>query len=381
MLGHYKLIIDTHCDVYDLIKNYADEIFWNFENHDVVPDAIYIIGREQFRLNAARIVELTERGVIRPVLCNPVEGSETIVGQIKVIPNVTELVLKGQILIIGGGDMESKYPYLRFDWFLTRILKYQENITAQQQIGEIYSKQEKPYKFLFLNGRVRPHRKYLIERFDQNGLLNQSLWTNLDTASANTRHIKFEVNGEDLLRKHRNVQLLPEQYEVETFKNNVNTNIVNYSGFIKMKLFDNHWGDIYINPLPYIDTYFSLVTETVFNYPWSFRTEKIWKPVVMEHPFVAVANYGYYRDLHNLGFKTFSHLINEDFDLIDNSQDRIERIAEIVEDLCQQDLNLFLQQAQSVCNYNRHMLESISVEEEQKFIDNFFKFIKQYFYE
>jgi hypothetical protein len=52
--------------------------------------------------------------------------------------------------------------------------------------------------------------------------------------------------------------------------------------------------------LPYIDTYFSVVTETIFDYPYTFRTEKIWKPMIMGHPFVAAANRGYYRDLHSV---------------------------------------------------------------------------------
>jgi hypothetical protein len=114
--------------------------------------------------------------------------------------------------------------------------------------------------------------------------------------------------------------------------------------FVKNYLFKNTWGEVYLQAEPYVDTYFSLVTETVFNYPYSFRTEKIWKPIAMAHPFIVVANRGYYKDMRNLGFKTFGHVINESFDLIDNNQDRIERIAAVVEDLCQQDLASFLKE-------------------------------------
>jgi hypothetical protein len=35
---------------------------------------------------------------------------------------------------------------------------------------------------------------------------------------------------------------------------------------IKGKLFNNEWGEIYLNANPYLDTYFSLITETVFDY-------------------------------------------------------------------------------------------------------------------
>jgi hypothetical protein len=63
------------------------------------------------------------------------------------------------------------------------------------------------------------------------------------------------------------------------------------------------------------------VSETVFTYPYSFRTEKIWKPIAIGHPWIAVSNFGYYRDMHELGFKSFGHLIDEKFDLIYNNVD------------------------------------------------------------
>jgi hypothetical protein len=125
-----------------------------------------------------------------------------------------------------------------------------------------------------------------------------------------------------------------------------------------------------------------VVTETVFDYPYSFRTEKIWKPVAMGHPFIAVANLGYYRDLHNLGFKTFGHLIDETFDLIENSQDRVTRIATVVEDLCRQDLTQFLAAAEDICKYNQQHLAHMRGQVRKEFPERFFQFLRQYnFYE
>jgi hypothetical protein len=143
-------------------------------------------------------------------------------------------------------------------------------------------------------------------------------------------------------------------------------------------LFKHTWGEIYLRAEPYIDTYFSLVTETVFDYPYSFRTEKIWKPIAMAHPFVAVANRGYYRDLHNLGFQTFGHMIDESFDQIDSSQDRIERISAVVEDLCQQDLASFLKECYNTCKYNQQHLTHMRSEVRNEFPTRFKQFIAPY---
>ena len=172
------------------------------------------------------------------------------------------------------------------------------------------------------------------------------------------------------------IQYLAKKYEHPRYQSR--TEISTTDGFVKYDLFNNEWGEVYIEPQGYIDSFFSLVTETVFEYPYSFRTEKIWKPVAVGHPWVAVANQGFYRDIRNLGFQTFGHLIDESFDLIENNQDRIERIAELVEDLCQQDLATFLKECYNVCKYNQQHLAEMRIKVRQEFPDRFFKFLKQY---
>jgi uncharacterized protein YggL (DUF469 family) len=127
-------------------------------------------------------------------------------------------------------------------------------------------------------------------------------------------------------------------------------------GFVKHHLFGNTWGDAEVNPAPYIDTYFSVVTETIFDYPYTFRTEKIWKPMIMGHPFVAAANRGYYKDLHAAGFQTFGKLIDESFDQIDDPRDRANRIVDTVADICYNGAASFLEAAGSVCKYNYQQL-------------------------
>ena len=243
---------------------------------------------------------------------------------------------------------------------MDEISRYKQNTTAF-----------KPYKFLFLNGRSRSHRKYLIEYFKLTGLLDQSIWTNLDTVPAGSQKISLWHEDRDLLSTETPIQLLDSKYE---YYKDSKTELP-LTGFVKYQMFDNTWADIYLQAEAYLDTYFSLVTETVFEYPYSFRTEKIWKPIAIGHPFVVAANRGYYRDLQNLGFKTFGHLIDESFDLIDNDQERIERIAQIVTDLCRQDLSLFATAAQEVCLHNQQHLVEKSQEVKGSFVPRFQNFL------
>jgi len=102
------------------------------------------------------------------------------------------------------------------------------------------------------------------------------------------------------------------------------------------------------------------------------------KPLAMGHPFIIAANAGYYRDLRNLGFKTFDGIIDESFDQIDNAQARMNRVVSVVEDLCQQDLASFLRACYNVCKYNQQHLVEIREKHRKEFPDQFFQFINQH---
>ena len=168
MLGNRKLIIDTHCEIYSMIKNRADSIFWDFAKHvnsgQLIPNAVYIIGREQLRLNSGLVRQLVQDNTITIIFSNPHEGSATIKGHL-IQYGLLDLVDTGKISVITGGDQEPHWNYFQCDIFLNYILDYDENLAAIQEYQKLY-KSDRPYKFLFLNGRARPHRKYFLQRFN-----------------------------------------------------------------------------------------------------------------------------------------------------------------------------------------------------------------------
>jgi hypothetical protein len=355
MLGNRKLVLDTFCEVYDLLKPWADEEFWEFSTHEIIPGAVYLIGRQQINLNRDRIVELINNNIIKVIFSNPAEGSDTIINHCTFELKIKDLLLDKKISLIVGGDVPPEYPHLLYENFLPKVLDYNENYEAIEKYWNNYST-VRPYKFLFLNGRVRLHRRHMLERLS--ALLDQALWTNLDLG-----------NG--------SIKLLDSKYEFDKFNVNIDTNSLKWA---KSQLFGTEiWGDIYIEANPYIDTYFSLVSETVHRFPYSFRTEKIWKPVAIGHPFIAIANQGYYRDLHNLGFKTFGHVVDESFDQIENNMDRMERVATVVEDLCQQDLASFLNECYNVCKYNQQCLKELRIKVRKEFPQRFEQYINERF--
>jgi hypothetical protein len=365
-----KLVIDTWSEVYDLLKPYADGEFWNWAEVTPDPNTVYVVGRVVLKEHWTSITEWARAHPGRIVFCNPAEGSETIKLQLKRL-RIYNLVQEKTILLLTSGNLEPGFHELSTDCYFSNIVEYLENIAASKRSPDVYNKQDKPYDFLFLNGRLRPHRKYLIDQLRNLNLLDRALWTCLQT------QVDMPWTSTLVTDTTEPIRLLPSEYEIERAIPNLN--LIPSDNFVKHHLFNNTWGDAVVNPDAYIDTYFSVVTETIYDYPYTFRTEKIWKPILMCHPFIAVANTGYYRDLRHAGFKTFGHLINESFDSIDNSQDRMARIVATIQDICYNGASSFMTAAEEVCKYNQqHLREHNRCEREQLPI-NFARYINERF--
>jgi hypothetical protein len=252
---------------------------------------------------------------------------ESVITQWHVVQNqqYRSWVSQGKLRFITGGNAPAEISNLNSEHFLAATIGSQLYGTPLLN----YQTHTRPYKFLFTNRKVRPHRRYLVHRLYQEGLLDHSLWCNRE-AHTTWGHPDFNVNYTDT---NIPTQQLPLGYDPAQHPN---------------------WIDGVIVSQQFLDTWFTLVSETVFEPYASFRTEKFYKPVLAGHPFLVCANAGFYQDLHNLGFRSFGHLIDESFDVIINGKDRMDRLIDSVKWLCQQDLADFWNAAKEVCLYNQH---------------------------
>jgi hypothetical protein len=247
-------------------------------------------------------------------------------------------------------------------------VEYTENKAAQLQAALDY-KTHRPYEFLFLNGRLRPHRKYLIDHLRAQGMLSHALWTNLGS------QVELAFTSALDTGKTEPIRLLPPEYEIDRAVPQLNT--VADSGFVKHELFGNTWGDAIVNPRCYTDTWFSLVTETIYDYPHTFRTEKIWKPILMAHPFVVAANQGYLKDLRAAGFQTFHTLIDESYDQIGSPTARAERIIDTVRDISQSGAAEFWEASRDICKYNQQRLVEYNREQRALLPQNLLTYLNE----
>jgi hypothetical protein len=86
----------------------------------------------------------------------------------------------------------------------------------------------------------------------------------------------------------------------------------------------------------YNQSYYSIVAETTAFNTHNQYTEKLAKPILAQRLFVAFAGQYYLRNLRNKGFQTFSNVIDESYDNIEDSHTRYAWAWQQVEYLCSQ---------------------------------------------
>jgi hypothetical protein len=84
----------------------------------------------------------------------------------------------------------------------------------------------------------------------------------------------------------------------------------------------------------YVKSYVVLVLETVFTENKKHLTEKIFKPIAGNKPFILAGGYQNLKYLRRYGFETFGDLWNENYDEISDPTERIHSIVDLINNLC-----------------------------------------------
>jgi hypothetical protein len=182
--------------------------------------------------------------------------------------------------------------------------------------------------FVCFNKVDREHRLKLLERMMGNGLIDKGYYS-----FEGTDGLQDRING-----------MIPDEFP----------NIILNKDKLPLRLNIN---ENRVNPVDIIsddikyhrDSHFSIVTETIFYKDYRtvkynagqyadsmFITEKTYRCMILEHPFIALARPGLLKELKNSGYKTFSPYINEAYDDIENDQDRFNFVVNEIERLCNQ---------------------------------------------
>jgi len=304
---------------------------------------IYVISLKTFISQWPRICDILELG--GRIVIEKTDESVITQWHIASDPHYITRMRSGQIRWITGGDAPKEITNLNSEHFLAATIGSQSYGIPLLDTN----KHSCPYSFLFTNRKLRPQRQYLIDLLQQRGLLEDALWCNHES-DVTWGHPHFNCTYSTAKIPTRK---LPVGYDVD----------------------NPGWIDGIIVPKQYQDTWFTLVSETVFESPTSFRTEKFYKPVLAGHPFIVCANRGFYQDIRNLGFKTYSDWIDESFDLIDDGQQRIQRLVDQIAWLVKQDLTKFWAETHQVRLYNQHHALAIHSNQQQTFTQQMKEFV------
>jgi hypothetical protein len=202
--------------------------------------------------------------------------------------------------------------------------QYKKHTNSVMKLDDFYKLKSKKrkQKLLCLNRRMRPYRLATLCVLGENNLIKNnsvSFTFKLDPVS-------FYI--EDYFREGKEKRLKKLKVEFDKLRK-MKTKIVDYPLSMEGKDGLNH-GYGFENHKPYLNTYFSIVTETRFFDPVGFISEKIWKPFAYFHPSILVGSVGSLKYIREFGFKTFHPFIDESYD---DCTDGVERFALIEKEI------------------------------------------------
>ena len=228
--------------------------------------------------------------------------------------------------------------YTWMDWFVTTVYFY--NTVQPSLLNEKLSPQINKSKYFdILLGCRRLHRDIVHQYILDNQMLDKVIMTyyqrwNVDLRE--TDHI-FESEG---------LEFLPES---------------NYTHSVHQVRYHGHKMNLsqVVPFVVYNDSYYSVVAETNAVNEFNFYTEKVVKPILGRRLFVAIAGQGYLRRLRSVGFKTFSDVIDESYDLEPDHTTRWGMAMDQVKFLTEQDPVEIYAKIKHVVEHNqRVMLET-----------------------
>jgi hypothetical protein len=206
--------------------------------------------------------------------------------------------------------------------------EFQANATLKILKTPTIDNKPKEKTYLCFNRTLRPHRLILLSLLLRENLVDAGSYSffqnnivdnNLYNSFVGTHEGYFDKQLLDEAKKSylANINRLPLRLNIEQSQNKISLDHDDYTYFENSLL--------------------SLVTETFYfeeafkdncgnNIKFNdgiFFTDKIFKPISMCHPFILVSRPHMLKSLRQLGYKTFSPFINEDYDDIEHNGERL----------------------------------------------------------
>jgi hypothetical protein len=245
-------------------------------------------------------------------------------------------------------NLNVNYNILNYDFYMkfksTEFNEVIKNRKSNNSIVNFYDFQSSIGKdkkdFLLLTRHWKLHRLILLNKLHRLGL-NNSL-------------VSWEKSYYDQNLINR---LIEHDHNLEFIDLITNTSkTIDVDDLINVK------GIGHENKEMYLDTYISIVTESIFfqpdvKFPTGFLSEKIWKPIGHCHPFILVGPSKSLKHIKNeYGYMTFHPYIDESYDDIDDDYQRIKMIELEIDKFSKktkEEKIEFLNNVKDICKFNQ----------------------------
>jgi hypothetical protein len=227
---------------------------------------------------------------------------------------ILQLYQMGEDIIKITPDMNIKndYPFKILNNYsmADTVLEQQQN--DRKLIMGLFKKSEKWGRlkhFLSFNGTPKPHRINYVNKLYENNLLDYFNISFLSWFTVENNRFNLTVIEEEMLHVYDSV-LLPKE-------------------MLPMHLdFGNEFGTSSLNLPLYFNSYIDVVTMAKYDNKGVYLDEKVYKSFACLKPFIIVGQYETLKTLKSYGFKTFSPIINEDYDSERDSEKRMDMVIQ-----------------------------------------------------
>jgi len=117
---------------------------------------------------------------------------------------------------------------------------------------------------------------------------------------------------------------------------------------------------INLNKKIYEETFVSIVSETIIDNNSVFLSEKIWKPIMLGHPFMIVGSNNMLEKLKEFGYKTFDRWFDETYDIAANLKEKNNIILNNLkkyENMSIEELKNIRKEMHEVCLHNKKVFD------------------------
>lgn len=278
-----------------------------------------------------RLIKLVQQGRVKIVISNIIDPAEPTDYYDRVDQRLAAVGIPTEHIVWLQGcvpksaedpNRVSKSVYLSSIISLTQAAENYQRYPCTTSLGyvsdivrpaDLNKNHRRPKRFLCFNRSMnRPARIAMALMALKHDLLKDSTFSFVTNLTKENLHSDLSIYVEpgDSIDEYAKkiIDLMP--YEIDT----QHLSDEEKQGFSTV---DNNRKDLYA------DTYFHIASETrMGNERSCFMSEKTWRPILNLQPFIHFGGYHALKKLHELGFKTFGHVIDESYD---NELDPVKR--------------------------------------------------------